>query len=320
MATWKIHLVWGVATLVAAAAWGQQVASRKDREFERERGGGRLQRSGAKVAQATATAPEAAPPTAPDHGLSDRPTAGDAEPTLSKPGKAPTAEALSSDQIRVLLQSKDRGDVQRGVRAIEKLQDRAAKLALLKECLAHPEEDARRRALDLLRKMGGPEAASLIAQALLSDPDENVRERAARHLGEVGGPAALTALQQAARSGTMDVQVASAVSLDKLGDSGATQALLPRIGGMLESPDGAVREDAVGYLDDLRTPGALHLLSQALRDSNSDIRRDAVEALEDLAIPEVLPLLEQAASDPHPAVVREARRALEKLQNPVPKK
>ena len=130
----------------------------------------------------------------------------------------------------------------------------------------------------------------------------------------------MTALQQAARSGTLSVQVASAASLSKLGDSGAAQALLPQIGGMLESPDGALREDAVPSLDDLRSPSTIPLLTQALRDSNSNVRKDAIDALAHLAVPQSIPLIEPSTTDPNPSVARAATKALEKLRNPAPAK
>jgi HEAT repeat protein len=159
-----------------------------------------------------------------------------------------------------------------------------------------------------------------MAKTLLSDPDEGIRRRAARYLGDLGGPAATAALQQAARSGSLSVQVASAASLNKLGDPGPAQAMLPQIAPMLENPDGAFREDAVAYLDALRSPYSLPLLSQALRDSNSNVRKDAIDALVHLAVPQSIPLIEQALADPNPEVARNAAKGLEKLRNPAPTK
>lgn len=318
MSAWKIHLVWGVLTVVIAAAWGQHVASRKEREFEAERTAARLnRRSPAPVAVPTS---EPAPLPVSSAAPSDPSLSPDPEAASSRKKDPQKGEILSPEEIRALLQSGDKGDIQRALRGIEQIQDRALRLALLKECLAHADKAVREKALDQLRKEGGPEAAEMMAKALLTDPDEGIRRRAARYLGDVGGPAAMSALQQASRTGTLRVQVACAASLNQLGDSGAAQALLSQIAPMLENPDGALREDAVAYLDDLRSPYALPLLTQALRDSNSNVRKDAIDALAHLAIPQSIPLLEQAAADPNPEVARNAVKALERLRNPVPKK
>ncbi len=316
MPAWKTHLVWGVLTVVIAAAWGQQVASRKEREFDVERTATRLQHRA--PASPADPASEPAPAAVSSAGPTESPPATDV--AASSPKDAGKDEVLSPEQIRALLQSGNKGDVQRAMRALEKLQDRAARMAILREALANPDRATRERALDLLRKSGDPEAAELMAKALLSDPDEGIRRRAARYLGDLGGPAAMAALQQAARSGALSVQVASAASLNKLGDAGPAQALLSQIGPMLENPDGALREDAVAYLDALRSPYTLPLLTQALRDSNSNVRKDAIDALVHLASPQSIPLIEQALTDPNPEVARAAGRGLDKLRNPAPTK
>ncbi|HYF01073.1 MAG TPA: HEAT repeat domain-containing protein, partial [Planctomycetota bacterium] len=248
----------------------------------------------------------------------DVPPEADADAPAPRPDKdaAPSAVPLSPEQIAVLLQSKDRKEAERGVKAIEKIVDPALKMALLRQALASPVDRARERALDLLRKIGGPEAAELVAQALRSDPEDDVRRRAARYLGELGGPSALAALQEAAGSLSLELQVVAVSSLNRLGHAGPMHLVIQKLGGMLDHPDGALREDAVGHLDDLRTPAAIPQLSRALRDTDSDIRRNAVEALEDLGTAEVIPLLEQALRDPNPRVAREAARAIERLRAP----
>ncbi len=315
MIAWRIHLVWLALAVVGAAAWGKHVASRTEREVEARRTAA-IRRPELQKGSKDTLAPEAVStsPLAPNT-IKPLPSEAPNSPTSNSSEARPT-EVLTPEKIGTLLRSKNREEARRGVRAIEKLADRGATLALLREALIHPEEGVRERALDILRKLGGPEAAELLAHTLRTDQEDDVRERAARHLGDIGGPIALAALQEAAGGGPMDVQVAASGSLNKLGQPAAMQTLLQQIGRMLENPDGAVREDAVGYLDDLRTPSAIPQLSMALRDSNSDIRRDAIEALEDLALPEVIPLLEHALSDPHPSVVRDAKEALEKLRGP----
>jgi HEAT repeat protein len=317
MKTWRLHLVWFAVAVVGAAAWGQWTAARKERELldrqaARPAAAAKANRpSAAPVAQASAAVTVGAPLPLPEP---ESPPAG-----APKKDKGRPEETLTSEQIRSLLQSKNRDDVQRAVRAIEKLEDRAVKLALLKEALTVEDRKSRERALEILRKLGGPEAAELVAQALRTDREENVRERAARYLGDLGGPAALAALQQAAQSDSMDVRVASAGALSRLGQPGAVQSVLQSIGQMLDNPDGALRKDAVSYLDDLRTPATIPYLTRALRDSDSDVRRDAIEALEDLGLPELIPVLEQALADPNPVVVREAQQAIDRIRNPEPK-
>lgn len=304
-----VHVVWLLAAVVGAAAWGQHVASSKEREF-RERLAAlaaRPKTPGVRPVDfpVAAVEPEAPPP----------PAAGaDPEPPAER--KADEEEkGLTPAQIRALLAGKDRRALERAVRAIERVADPSTRLALLREALGVAEPRVRERALDLLRKIGGPEAADLVAQALRGDSDENVRRRAARHLGELGGPAALAALHEAARAEPIALQVAAAGSLNRLGDPAPMHVVIHRLGGMLDDPDGAVREAAVDYLQGFRTPAAIPHLGRALRDPDSDIRREAVDGLEDIEAPEVLPLLEQAVRDPHPRVAAEARQALESFRS-----
>lgn len=309
MASYGIHVVWLLVALVGAAGWGQQVAARKEREFRARLETIAASKSAAPKARSAAAPAEAGP------AVEAAALPADAAEPEEKPGTR-AAAPLSPEEIGVLIRSRNRKDVDRGVKAIEKIADPAVKLALLRQALASPEERARERALDILRKMGGPEAADLVAQALRGDAEDDIRRRAARYLGELGGPSALAALQEAVGSPSLELQVAVVSSLDRLGHSGPMHMVIQKLGGMLGDADGALREDAVGYLDDLRTPAAIPQLSRALRDSDSDIRSDAVEALEDLGTPEVVPLLEQALQDPNPRVVREASRALERLRRP----
>ena len=246
MSAWKIHLVWGVLAVVIAAAWGQHVASRKEREFEAERTAARLNRRAPSTSAPVPTSEPAPLPASSDapaesSPLSD-PEAGPAKPKVP----AQKRELLSPEEIRTLLQSSDKGDLQRALRAIEMIEDRARKSRssrnALAQCLtgAYPRTGARPAS-----KVGRSRSGGLMAKTLLSDPDEGSASRAARYLGDVGGPPAMTALQQAARSGTLTCRSPPASRWASSGNSGPRQAILSQIARMLENPDGAVREDAV---------------------------------------------------------------------------
>src|SRR5689334_14279340 len=113
MSAWKTHLVWGVLTVVIAAAWGQHVASRKEREFDAERTAGRLNR------RAPVAAPASEPALVPVSSIAsaDASPSPATEPARSKPKTAPAKK--EERPIEELLQSGDKGDVLYALRAID---------------------------------------------------------------------------------------------------------------------------------------------------------------------------------------------------------
>jgi len=130
MIAWRVHLVWLALALLGAAAWGKHVASRMERDFD-------ARRSVPTRPPAARKGVEAAPPRETDTGpgpassLLEPPSSESADATISKRPEARPTDVLTAEQIGALLRSKNRQDAQRGVRAIEKLADRATKLALL---------------------------------------------------------------------------------------------------------------------------------------------------------------------------------------------
>lgn len=299
MKSWRIHLLWLAVSVTGAAAWGRYVALRTERDL-RERARESRPRSAAEAAL------PAAPPRA---DLSLR-----AEPALP-PADAPAPsgpEPMTPDRIRALL--RDRQESAKALRAIEALEDRALKLALIREALGLPDQKARWQALGILARMGGPEASELLVEVLRTGEPPALRVRAASALEKSAAPGAVEALLEGTRSGSNELQAACARSLGRLGHAGPTAELISKFAGSLESPDGAVRRQSIELLADLESPAAIPHLARGLRDSSGDVRTAAVFGLEALAVPEVIPLLEGAAADPNPAVAEEAKGAVLRLR------
>ena len=91
------------------------------------------------------------------------------------------------------------------------------------------------------------------------------------------------------------------------------------LGGMLENPDGGVREDAIDLFTKIPLPGSLPYLVKALGDpSNSHLREDAADAMAAQRMTEALPYLERALQDPAANVRKAAERAIERIKSAKP--
>ncbi|MBI3857027.1 MAG: HEAT repeat domain-containing protein [Planctomycetes bacterium] len=194
--------------------------------------------------------------------------------------------------------------------------DRNLKLDLLRSASKVNNDDwTLQQVIMELGLLGSPEAGEVLIQIMKSDRKDWMKEQAAGWLGNTGGPGALEALLEAYHSNSFYLQVVAAGSLYKQGYPGPVTEMLPKVGIMIENPDGSVRADAAEQLQHLAFPEALPLLTRALQDSNGDVRIQAIRVLRQGTIPGAEPLLEKMLADPNPQVVKEAQRALTSLRD-----
>jgi len=234
----------------------------------------------------------------------------------AKPG---AAAPLSIDQIRALLKSPKKEDQSRALQEIEAMTDRRQKLALLRAMIESGDRGLVSRAVPMLRKMGDPESVALLATVLATDGPAGPRWQAAVALGDLGDPSAISPLREACRSSDLQVRAAAGYALDKFGQPEPAQAAMQTIAGMLQSPDGGIREDAVDLLTHIPMPGSLPLLVTALGDAtNNHVREDAADALGARKMVEGLPYLEKALQDPAANVREAAQRAINRVKSSKP--
>jgi HEAT repeat protein len=294
MKTWRIHLVWALVTVVSSAAWSQRAVRAREVEFlERE-----------KVLQVRIVeAKKAAPP-----------VAANPLPVLPAPTALPAAipepaapheyeyEVISEDRptveaLRMLM--KEGKDVWRAYQVIQRMVKSPLKTQLLRELFESKEPQVRRAVLYMLHESLGAEAAGpLLQECLRTDPASEVREVAAQQLGYQEAPGNIEALLQAFQKDELKVQVACASALVERGQSGPAAQLVPRFAALLDSPDGALRRQAVASLGQLRCPQAMPYLTRALRDTNGDVRLEAVNSLWNTQDPAIATLVEPLVNDP----------------------
>ncbi|HUR38965.1 MAG TPA: HEAT repeat domain-containing protein [Planctomycetota bacterium] len=313
MKTLHLHATWAVVSFVlAGAAW---IAS--------GRSGGDSGPAGAAPVDARALA-----------AMRARVAELEAERDLRKPGEEPPARPpespatppteakpaaatpLGIDQIRALLKSPKKEDQSRAVQEIEAMSDRRQKLALLRAMVESGDRGLVSRAVSLLRKTADPESVALLATVLATEGPSGPRWQAAVALGDLGDPSAISPLREAFRSSDLHVRSAAGYALDKFGQPEAAQAAMQTIAGMLQSPDGGIREDAVDLLTHIAMPGSLPLLVGALGDvTNNHVREDAADALGARKMVEALPYLEKALQDPAANVREAAQRAINRVKS-----
>ena len=319
----KIHLAWGLVVFVLSVALiraltrGPQPEDRgaeKQLRDEIARHASTISDLEQQFARATAQRDTSSALTSEEPG---EPTVGAAEePGRARSGPQSEGERLTAEQIRSLLRSGSRGDRTRALRAIGSLENREEKVSLLREALASGDVGTRMRALGMLKDIGGTESVDLALGVLQGDGPSWLKGRAAATLGGLGGPESVGALLEAYRSEDLRTRTGAALALNRLGQPGPIQEMIPAATAMLDHPDGAVREDGVELLGKLGTLSVLAPLGRALQDPNSRVRREAVSALGRTRLTEAVPLLEQALSDPSPSVSGGAKRAIENIQNP----
>jgi HEAT repeat protein len=170
--------------------------------------------------------------------------------------------------------------------------------------------------MSLLQQELGPEAAApMLQQCLRSDADSGVRLLAAQLLGQEHAQGNVEALLQAFQKDELDVRIYCAAALSSLGQPGPASQLIPHFVGMLDSPDGAVRRDAVESLNRLSCPQVLPLLTRALRDTNGDVRAEALNGLWDfMETAPIASLVEPLLNDPVASVRNAAKEILDQAQ------
>jgi len=102
-----------------------------------------------------------------------------------------------------------------------------------------------------------------------------LRQYLAFSMGELGNPEFVPALIEGLWDGAPETQMATLVSLGKIGDPGAA----PHVARLLTSEDSGVRMTAVYVLGVLENPETLRDLRVALNDSAVDVRWNAAMAL-----------------------------------------
>jgi HEAT repeat protein len=305
MKTWKIHLGWAFVTILCSATWGQRSVRTREIEFlEREKV---LQvrivdaKKAAVVAAPAAAAPAPAPPAALPVAIPDLP----AREYEVKFDNLPTVEELRR-KIR------NDQDVWTAYQVVLRMVKSPIKTQLARELLESKEPQVRRSAMYLLLESLGPDGvAPLLQQCLRTDPAPEVREAAAKQLGNHDAPGNLEALMQAFQKDELLVQVACASALVEHDQPGPAAQLVPRFAALLDSPDGALRRQAVESLRQLRCPQAMPYLTRALRDTNGDVRLEAVNSLWSTNDPAILGLVEPLLNDPVQDVRDTARSLLD---------
>ncbi|MFQ5692163.1 MAG: HEAT repeat domain-containing protein [Nitrospinota bacterium] len=140
----------------------------------------------------------------------------------------------------------------------------------------------RRRALDLLFRLGTPEVPRYFLQAAKS-PDARVRAASAEALGGLSGARVLEGL----RSLLKDVRAAACLALGAQGERSALALLVER----LKDESGKVRRSAAEALGRLGDPAAAAPLTETLEDLGIAVRKKAAEALGRIGDPATLETL-----------------------------
>lgn len=214
-----------------------------------------------------------------------------------------------------LIKSRSRAEQGLALKGLGSLAGREEKLALLRGMMEGADAGMKSRALSLLKTVGGADSVALAAGVLQKDGPAWLRSQAASVLGDLGDPAALGPLLDASRADDLQVRAGAVAALDRLGQSAPLHELLGTLAGMLDHPDGRVREDAVELLSSFRTPAVFSTLAKALGDpTNSRIREAAVDVLGQSRLAEAIPYLDKALNDSDPGVRAAAQHGLDAIR------
>jgi HEAT repeat protein len=305
MKNWKIHLAWAMVSILAAVLWGRIVRMRISTALETDHD--IVKRTN--VDTSKHGPPDPLPtkinrPRVQEDPLSAIPSAASAGP------QAP----MTPDQIRTMLRSRSQWG--QGFEALKRLEDRSLKLSILAELFGLRKIDVRIpiSAYMQLAEMGGPDAAEQIEKGLALAEDEAMQIRGAKALGQAGATRSIGVLLELYQTGSLDLKVACASSLSKLGHPGPAAEVLATLSRSLDDLDGGIRREAVESIASMGIPSTLPMLTRALRDQNGDVRIEAILGLETLGLPEVIPIIEQFFNDPNASVAQDARNAVKRLR------
>jgi HEAT repeat protein len=202
--------------------------------------------------------------------------------------------------------------------------------------LKSSDEKVRAAAVDALRTIGKPAARLLVQAAQSNDPLQRWGSLAA--LGETGDRRALPILLRALRDDNPDVRAIAAASLGRL----RYVAAVPQLVRALDDPNERVQAHAEWALENigkealpalldgakrpalrlrifrllgrLKSPQAIPILTEGLRDRNPQVRAMAAWALGEIGNRSAVPALRSALNDADPQVRREVALALGKLK------
>jgi HEAT repeat protein len=307
MNAWRTHLAWAVATPLLAASWGRWTLAQSEAEFE----------SRARVArtQAVDAGPGASsPPEVPAASAPAR------EARKGAPLGILSEEEAFVDSIRLGFRSSRREDWNEAARRMDRIPKGPVKIDLYRDMLACKDPNACYIAVIFLDELLGPDSMPLLQGVLSSDREAWVRTRAADLVGKYPDPSSLAPLLQAFRDPDLGLQTSAASALNRLGQKGPSEELLPRLAAGLDDPDGAVRLVAVGRINSLEIPSAIPYLLRCLRDTDGDVRQEAVRGLGGQDDPGVESSLEALLKDPDSNVSNAAEYALLRYRAGQPKK
>ena len=136
---------------------------------------------------------------------------------------------------------------------------------------------SRRRAVEALGSIGGPDVTKALIGTLNTDQDTYVRGAAVRVLGKIGGPDVTKALIQTLNTDrSADVRSAAVEALGKIGGPDVTKVLIQTLN---TDRSANVRSAAVGALGKIEGPDVLSTLISALHDSDQAVRYNAIVGL-----------------------------------------
>jgi HEAT repeat protein len=204
---------------------------------------------------------------------------------------------------------------QASIAAIEALRCDATR-ALALEAASSTDPTRRRAALQIIGKLGYPEAMDLMTAAM-SDPNVRIRDTAIGGLASLSDPRAFTALLEATTSSTAGARAAAMRALGRATGAAAValragirdedawvryyacQALgnlaifeaLDDVIGLIDDPAGQVRVAAIEAIAKLGDGRSTAVMDTACRSIDPDIRRVAILGLGECKRSEALPLL-----------------------------
>ena len=180
--------------------------------------------------------------------------------------------------------------------------------------LHDPGPDVRARALDTLGELGCPTSVNLALRVINKEASRLVTERAEDllvRLGRVALPDLVTALKAGL---PLDRQIRLVSVVERIGDAGASPALVEHLASIDDPGLGAAIIRALGRLGD---PGANPLLLEILQhEPDAGLRQDAAHALAMIGEPEVFGHLVGLLDHVDPVIRSAGAEALGKLRLP----
>ena len=170
--------------------------------------------------------------------------------------------------------------------------------------------DVRYKLVEVIGKIGGPQAVVALIKAL-KDDHHKVRREAADELGQIGDPSAIPALIEALKDESREVRREAADALGQIGGTAAVPGLIEA----LKDESREVRREAADGLGQIRDSRAVDGLIEALKDESREVRREAADGLGQIQDSRAVPALIEALKDESREVRREAADGLGQIQD-----